>query len=253
MFGMEVERFIGGVSSNLNVAGDTTPEQNVFGKLLAEEKKAKKEAKAAKKAEKETKKGAKVTAPKGRPTPKRESKRVIAVEMPEMEKKVEYSQEYLTALEKVRKGGAKGLVAKLIADVLASGSFTTKKREQWNHETFEWQETNENVIRNGNGEFVAVFEDDQILEFGNIYEDIMKKDYAAFIESEINKRVKVEGRFVKETAKYFSDMELRREKSDKTPFALIAKVAELAEKFNITVRRNCWEPSIELLTEALVS
>ena len=100
IFGTEVERFIGGVSSNLNVAGDTTPEQNVFGKLLAEEKKAKKEAKAAKKAAnkilkekkatKEAKKGAKTTAPKGRLTPKRERKRGIMVEMPETIKKVEY-------------------------------------------------------------------------------------------------------------------------------------------------------------------
>ena len=98
---------------------------------------------------------------------------------------------------------------------------------------------------------MAVFEDDQILEFGNIYEDIMKKEYTAFIEGEINKRVKVEGRFVKETAKYFSDMEFGREKNEKTPFALIAKVAELAEKFGITVRRNCWEPSIELIAEAV--
>ena len=50
IFGMEVERFIGGVSSNLNVAGDTAPEVNVFGKLLMQEKAAKKAAKAAKKA-----------------------------------------------------------------------------------------------------------------------------------------------------------------------------------------------------------
>ena len=120
IFGMEVERFIGGVSSNLNVAGDTTPEVNAFGKILVAEKAAKKAAKAAKKAAnkeidakraaKETKKGAKVTAPKGRPTPKRERKRKIEIEMPEVEKKVEYSTEYLTALEKVRKGGAKRLV-----------------------------------------------------------------------------------------------------------------------------------------------
>ena len=79
IFGMEVERFIGGVSSNLNVAGDTTPEVNAFGKLLMKEKAAEKAAKAAKKAakkaankelaakkaEKELKKGAKVTVPKG--------------------------------------------------------------------------------------------------------------------------------------------------------------------------------------------
>ena len=52
IFGTEVERFVGGVSSNLNVAGDTTPEVNAFGKILAAEKAAKRAAKAAKKAAK---------------------------------------------------------------------------------------------------------------------------------------------------------------------------------------------------------
>ena len=262
IFGMEVERFIGGVSSNLNVAGDITPEPNVFSKFIAAEKAAKRATKAAKKAAnkvlaekktaKETKKGAKTTAPKGRPTPKRERKRGIVIEMPEVEKKVEYSPEYLTALEKVRKGGAKGLVAKLMADALSKEGCKTTPKEFWDGEAGKWAKSSSRVVVRLGEYFIAEFEGDQITEFGHIFEDAMKKDYEAFIESEINKRVSVEGRFVKETAKYFANTELK-EKHRRTPLALIAKVAELAEKFDITIKRSCWEMSIECIERAVIT